>query len=496
MEQLTGEVLNINNEYDSYQAYKAAVDAELQRSAEGFVRIGYLLKVARDTDILSESGYNSVNEFAEAEYSLDKSQVSRFIRINDEFSEGGYSDRLQDRYQRFGYAKLALMLMLPAAVNEELSADYTKSEIQTIKEEIDEEKDLTDLEVMLEAKDEQQQEYDLLGRVLYQLGRDNPPIYIKIHDIVHRTEYTMHEEINKVYDVLAPAGEAIISVRIAGEGKKLLSIKGVDTDPVIIDVRTAEKTACTWSGFMSNISKMCMEDSPKENWTSLYGEKFLEEKAEVAPVQPEQGRQAPKKSPRVSVSRPEKLKETGEDKSLTDVKTERQEAYNGDASENEGKQSETRAGQDRPSSGTSGAESRTIDMEAPDAIPAGSGNHADSQSYYNGKNVSESGDTSHGTGKGDGKTPAGDAADTGKDQPAAGYAGHQLNITDYPQYMPDSAAPAQHTPQYMIRGYLDALRDNLDMVYTLTDSGEYGRAEEYIEAVRGTIHKIRDVRRN
>ncbi|RAZ94931.1 hypothetical protein DK853_32625, partial [Klebsiella oxytoca] len=88
----------------------------------------------------------SVNEFAEAEYSLDKSQVSRFIRINDEFSENGYSDRLQERYQRFGYAKLALMLMLPAAVNEELTADYTKKEIQTIKEEIDEENQRTDIE--------------------------------------------------------------------------------------------------------------------------------------------------------------------------------------------------------------------------------------------------------------------------------------------------------------------------------------------------------------
>lgn len=93
MEPLTGEILNINNEYGSYQEYKAAVDTELQRSAESFVRIGYLLKVARDTDILSGSGYGSVNEFADAEYNLDKSQVSRFIRINDEYSEGGYSGR-------------------------------------------------------------------------------------------------------------------------------------------------------------------------------------------------------------------------------------------------------------------------------------------------------------------------------------------------------------------------------------------------------------------
>ena len=78
----------------TYKEYKADLDAELLRSAESFVRIGYLLKVARDTNILAESGYKTVAEFAEAEYSLNKTQVSRFISINDKFSENGYSERL------------------------------------------------------------------------------------------------------------------------------------------------------------------------------------------------------------------------------------------------------------------------------------------------------------------------------------------------------------------------------------------------------------------
>ena len=77
----------------SYSQYKAELDNELAKTAEGFVRIGYLLKVARDTDILRESGYSTVTDFAKAEYGIDKTQVSRFIRINDKFSEGGYSDR-------------------------------------------------------------------------------------------------------------------------------------------------------------------------------------------------------------------------------------------------------------------------------------------------------------------------------------------------------------------------------------------------------------------
>ena len=34
--------------FNSYGEYKTQLDAELQKTAEGFVRIGYLLKVARE----------------------------------------------------------------------------------------------------------------------------------------------------------------------------------------------------------------------------------------------------------------------------------------------------------------------------------------------------------------------------------------------------------------------------------------------------------------
>ena len=63
---------NVIEKYRSYQEYKAELDSELSKTAEGFVRIGYLLRLAEDTDILKESGYSSVLEFAQAEYNIDK----------------------------------------------------------------------------------------------------------------------------------------------------------------------------------------------------------------------------------------------------------------------------------------------------------------------------------------------------------------------------------------------------------------------------------------
>ena len=68
--------------FSNYEEYKKTLTEELTKASESFVRIGYLLKVARDTAILAGTAYSDVTEFAAAEYNLDKTQVSRFIRIN------------------------------------------------------------------------------------------------------------------------------------------------------------------------------------------------------------------------------------------------------------------------------------------------------------------------------------------------------------------------------------------------------------------------------
>ena len=79
----------------SFNEWESELNTELTRSAESFVKIGYLLKVARDTDILKDSGYANIVEYARDKYGIDKTQVSRFININDWFSEGRDSPELK-----------------------------------------------------------------------------------------------------------------------------------------------------------------------------------------------------------------------------------------------------------------------------------------------------------------------------------------------------------------------------------------------------------------
>lgn len=276
----------------NYREYKAELDNELQKTAEGFVRIGYLLKVARDTNVLAESGYKTVAEFAQAEYSLDKTQVSHFISINDKFSENGYSDRLQVNYQGFGYAKLTLMLQLPDAVNEVLTPSYSKAEIQSIKEEIDEEKKVSDIEVCLEASEAHTGEGNLVERIVKQLLHDEPGTFGELH----REAFGCSVNMQHFQRIMAPAGEKTYSVRLSGVGRVLLILNDAAENRAV-NSRTGEFEEVTWQQLRETVEKFtgfkeCTGKTAQERWLELFnepyphGEPSKPEKTEVAPEQP------------------------------------------------------------------------------------------------------------------------------------------------------------------------------------------------------------------
>lgn len=285
--------------YGSYQEYEQVLDTEITKATEGFVRIGYLLKVARDTDILKESGYQDVNELAQKRYGLDKTQVSRFIHINDRFSEGGYSDRLLEQYRGYGHTKLTVMLQLPEEITEELTPAYSRNELQAIREEVEEEQKITDLEVLMEEKDSRQQVIsNTLASVMYQLGMEDPILYCRLHEIVMgKAPYTIKE-------VLAPQGTKLYTVRIAGVGRKMMFLEVEKSQFSIMDVRTNQKEYFGWDDMESMIgAMMCTNKSGKESWKLFYAKEFPE-KEEIVPEQPA------KKESKVQKAKVEKIGRT------------------------------------------------------------------------------------------------------------------------------------------------------------------------------------------
>lgn len=298
----------------TFNEWQQALDAEFSKSAESFIRIGYLLKVARDTDILKDTPYANVIDYAKTRYGLDKTQVSRFIAINERFGSKEDDSTLEDKYKGFGYAKLALMLNMPDEIIEEISPDYSKSEIEDIKKEIDEEKKISDIEVLIEGKDESIKELNEFEKVLHQLFHDNPELFTKIHTSTYETA--------ELVDILAPTGEMIYSVRLPGVGRLMLSIKADSGRITITNVRTMEKTEWNIEDLAEsviNIFSMAAdtEDSAKA-WTSLYKEEYPK-KAEVALVQQEKPVQRKEKKvqkAKIEKPKPQPAEKDGEEEQI------------------------------------------------------------------------------------------------------------------------------------------------------------------------------------
>ena len=298
--------------YQTYSQYKEELDRELSKTAEGFVRIGYLLKVARDTDILHESGYATVTEFAQKEYGIDKTQVSRFIHINDRFSEGGYSDHLMQQYQGFGYAKLTLMLQLPDAVNESLSPGYSKTEIKAIKDEVDEERKITDIEVLMEQTDAAVDE-DMIHKLIRQLGGDEPDMYVQMHKIFADDNWTIED----VKEAMAPQGETTYSVRIPGTGRIMLMLNTESEEVQAVNIRTGEKESYGWGQLPTAWQAILdVTKDAEENWSRIYCKEF----PKVAPVQQEE----PKKESKVKKA-PKQTQLNDIEKTIPEVQEKQQE---------------------------------------------------------------------------------------------------------------------------------------------------------------------------
>ena len=282
------ELRNIEN----YEQFKQALDTELANQAAGFVRTGYLLKKARDTDILASSGYSTVAEFAKAEYGLSKDIVSRYIAINDRYSEGGYSDRLQDKYEGYGVAKLQDMLTLPIEVVDLISPEMTRKEIAEVKAEVKAEEAISPIEVALEGTDVQQADMELCQKAICKYAKDNPE---KFKALVKWTKDGDSEELESI---LAPSGIAVLASRPQGIGKVFTSFKGEGQPVDILAVKNNEKHTLSMDDYAAKVREVF---APIADMPDAYEKTFG-----VAPVQPENVPEKPENVPKKPENVPKK----------------------------------------------------------------------------------------------------------------------------------------------------------------------------------------------
>ena len=322
---------NAIRKYENYTAFDNAFREEIEKHEESFVRIGYLLKVARDTDVLRSSGYKTVFEYAKDLYGLDATTVSRYIGINDTYSIEGYSPELDDKYKSFGYAKLSEMLTLPPAIVEELEPEMTREDIRTIKKEYQEEQKITDIEVAIERAEvinsqnsvEQSasvyEPHNNMEKLLYGFFRDSEHAE-EFASLVSRETW----QIKDLYEWIAPSGTRTIIGRVPGEGRIQLTLKSPDQKVAVVNYRSGETEYFMWDDVTEYINKLVSgEENGRDRYKKVFGEdypvsSYIKGNEETTSNQPEKKeepkeKQKPKKV-EVVKPKPEKKQEVKPEK--------------------------------------------------------------------------------------------------------------------------------------------------------------------------------------
>lgn len=295
----------MENIVKDYQGFKRDTDLAVEKirtgamtMAQGAVELGYQLKIARDTGVLQESGYSTMGEFAREEYGLRPDQTTRYIQLNDKYSENGYSRRLQEKYTGIGKTILMEMLTLPDIISEEITESFSKEDIRTLNSEIKEENMITDLEVMMEETDQKQEELpSILEKTVYQLGKDYPETYIELFGAFEI------DDSQGATEILAPNEEKIYSLRIPGTGRMLLSLKLSEQEIRLINVRSQEKEDFIWKQLERALRNlMDFTKTAEESWEKQYGEKLPEkehpeDKPEKRPAKVQKAKKPGKKKP-------------------------------------------------------------------------------------------------------------------------------------------------------------------------------------------------------
>ena len=118
---------------DNWLQMKEALDREFRLQQASFVKAGYLLREIERTKAYEMDGSKSLAEWAKDRYGLSASTVSKYKAINERFSIGGYSDKLEPKFIGYGFSKLTDMLALPDQDLDQLDPKMKREEIRELK---------------------------------------------------------------------------------------------------------------------------------------------------------------------------------------------------------------------------------------------------------------------------------------------------------------------------------------------------------------------------
>jgi len=168
----------------------------------------------------------------------------------------------------------------------------SKAEIQDIKDEVDAESKVTDIEVEIEKAEAAAvtdkpilpPEGSPLKRNLWQLGKEQEELFRKLWEICNKGQYPHSASI---MDALIPQGDAVYTVRIPGERRTQIIINS--DGATVINLKTLERSKYIPEDICHEVEELLNGgSSPEEQYKMLYCENMTPEELGVAPVQPDE----------------------------------------------------------------------------------------------------------------------------------------------------------------------------------------------------------------
>lgn len=271
-----------------YQQYKEEIKKKLQETANNFVVIGYNLKQIRDTEAYKEDGYESIFEFAKAEYGLEKTITSRFMDINTNYSIDGNSREIRLEYAGFGWSKLSEMLPLREEDRALITEEHTRDQIREFKAAVRENDEVAveeSAEILNEASESSEIAIldDKLQECIVELFR-NPELQPALDAVFKAFCESNVNTAEIAQELINPTDNLTYK-----KGVIYLFLYDISKGVTVKDFRKSKPVNISWIEFVDILYQIYSEkmtDSTKGVWEAYYGPlpKVEEPKKEVKKV--------------------------------------------------------------------------------------------------------------------------------------------------------------------------------------------------------------------
>ena len=224
---------------DDWLEMKQSLERELSNLKTGFIRVGYVLRRIEESRGYEQDGYKSVAEFAKEEYGLSPSTVSRFMAINERFSLGGYSERLDPQYVGFRQSIMGELLGLPDQDIKLVTPETSRADVRELKQ--------------FNRQEPEKGVADDLRGLLESYFRDN------------------REELNELYDGSGQATQDILNPsgnRVFRKGMYMLSFY---PETAKMKQFGEETTVYTWEEFRELIDGVFASSAGPDTYSRYFG---------------------------------------------------------------------------------------------------------------------------------------------------------------------------------------------------------------------------------